>query len=91
MHHAHMHIRDSRVQSEVIEDTWQHFVAFVRKGGDLYELDGRKDFPINHGPTSEETFLQDAVKVVRQFMDRDKGELRFTVVALAPPAEEEAA
>ena len=24
----------------------------------LYELDGRKSFPIDHGPTSPSTFLQ---------------------------------
>jgi len=73
-------------QSEVVDDTYNHFIAFVAKGGHLYEMDGRKEFPINHGPTSEETLLEDAVKVVQAYMDRDPGELRFTMVALAPPA-----
>jgi hypothetical protein len=27
-----------------------HFVAFVNVEGDLYELDGRKDGPLNLGP-----------------------------------------
>lgn len=71
-------------QSAVIDDTYQHFVALVRKGGHLYEMDGRKAGPINHGATSDDTFLADAVKVVRGFMDRDPGELRFTMVAIAP-------
>ena len=31
--------------------------------GSLYELDGRKSFPINHGASSAETLLQDACKV----------------------------
>lgn len=35
-----------------------HFVVFVNHKNQLYELDGRKSFPINHGSTSEETFLQ---------------------------------
>lgn len=35
-----------------------HFVALVQKDGVLYELDGRKSFPIKHGSTSEETFLE---------------------------------
>ena len=26
-----------------------HFICFVKKDGDIYELDGRKPFPINHG------------------------------------------
>lgn len=70
-------------QSEVVEDTWQHFIAFVNKEGHLYELDGRKDGPINHGATSDATLLEDSVKVVREFMARDPGELRFTIVAIA--------
>lgn len=34
-----------------------HFVALVHKNGILYELDGRKDFPINHGTTNDDTFI----------------------------------
>eukprot|EP00051_Salpingoeca_urceolata_P027291 m.480843 g.480843 ORF g.480843 m.480843 type:complete len:229 (-) comp21969_c0_seq1:33-719(-) len=60
-----------------------HFVAFVENGGTLYELDGRKNFAINHGPTTPATLLQDTAKVARQFMERDPDELRFTLVALA--------
>lgn len=40
-------------------------------------------FPIVHGVTNEETFLQDAAKVCKEFMARDPQELRFTVLALA--------
>ena len=35
-----------------------HFIAFVEKGGVLYELDGRKSGPINCGATTKDTFLQ---------------------------------
>jgi ubiquitin carboxyl-terminal hydrolase L3 len=49
----------------------------------LYELDGRKSFPINHGITTPETLLEDACAVVKQFMARDPEEVRFTIVALA--------
>ncbi|XP_035249243.1 ubiquitin carboxyl-terminal hydrolase isozyme L3 [Anguilla anguilla] len=60
-----------------------HFIAFVNVGGSLYELDGRKPFPIAHGKTTEDTFLEDATEVCRRFMARDPDELRFTVVALS--------
>uniref|UniRef100_A0A9J7XV91 Ubiquitin carboxyl-terminal hydrolase n=1 Tax=Cyprinus carpio carpio TaxID=630221 RepID=A0A9J7XV91_CYPCA len=60
-----------------------HFIAFVNVEGHLYELDGRKPFPIVHGKTTEDTFLEDSAEVCKKFMARDPQELRFTVVALS--------
>lgn len=60
----------------------EHFVAFVHKDDNIYELDGRKSFPINHGPTKADTFLKDAAKICNKYIERDPGEIRFTVVAL---------
>lgn len=60
-----------------------HFVAIVHKDGCLYELDGRKSFPINHGKTTRDTFLQDAAEVCKEYMKRDPATLNFTVVALS--------
>jgi len=57
-----------------------HFNAFVEVGGDLYELDGRKNRPINHGKCTN--LLYDAVTIVQQFMSRDPKEIRFNLVAL---------
>lgn len=67
-----------------LEDTVNtHFVALVHVDGGLYELDGRKEAPIHHGPTEGASFLKDACGVVDKFMQRDPGEVRFTIVALA--------
>jgi len=60
-----------------------HFISFVCKDGHLYELDGRKPFPINHGKSSPDTFLQDAASVCKTFMKREPDLLQFTMVALA--------
>lgn len=60
-----------------------HFVAFVNVGGQLHELDGRKPFPIVHGKTTEDSFLEDAVEVCKVFMARDPQEVRFTIIALS--------
>lgn len=49
----------------------------------LYELDGRKDDAIDHGDSSPSTLLQDACKVIKQFIARDPDEVRFTILALA--------
>ena len=53
------------------------------KDGCLYEMDGRKSFPINHGATTPETLLQDACAVIKEFLERDPGESGFAVTALA--------
>ncbi|XP_025088066.1 ubiquitin carboxyl-terminal hydrolase-like [Pomacea canaliculata] len=60
-----------------------HFVTFVNVDGNLYEMDGRKEAPVNHGKTSSDTLLQDTVKVVREFMARDPDEINFTLMVLA--------
>ncbi|XP_054290264.1 ubiquitin carboxyl-terminal hydrolase isozyme L3-like isoform X2 [Macrosteles quadrilineatus] len=64
-----------------------HFIAFVCKDGQLYELDGRRSFPINHGASSPDTLLEDGVRVVREYMSRDPDDIRFTVTALTGGAE----
>ncbi|CAM9171689.1 unnamed protein product [Choristocarpus tenellus] len=73
--------RDERVNT--------HFVCLTEMDGVLYELDGRKEGPIAHGPTSPATLLEDSCLVIRQFMDRDPGELRFTIVALCSPSDDD--
>ncbi|XP_070607450.1 ubiquitin carboxyl-terminal hydrolase isozyme L3 isoform X2 [Erythrolamprus reginae] len=60
-----------------------HFIALVNVDGILYELDGRKPFPISHGRSNVDTFLEDAVGVCKKFMERDPDELRFNAIALA--------
>ena len=67
-------------QVEDIEAVNLHFIAFVHVNGTLYELDGTKSAPINHGPTTQDSLLEDSVTVIRQFMDRDPEELRFNMV-----------
>lgn len=65
------------------DNVTNHFIALISKDGCIYEMDGRKEFPINHGPTSSETFLSDAAKVCQEFMKHDPNEFRFTVMALS--------
>ncbi|XP_033118424.1 ubiquitin carboxyl-terminal hydrolase isozyme L3-like isoform X2 [Anneissia japonica] len=71
-------------QTEAVdEEVNLHFIALVHKDGSLYEMDGRKPNPINHGKCSNETVLEDAAAVCMKFMNRDPTELRFTLIALS--------
>lgn len=78
----------SQGQSAQVDDTQDHFVCFVHKAGRLWELDGRKGGPVDCGAASDD-LLKDATEVVKQYMARDPEELRFTMLALAPPLPEE--
>ncbi|XP_061189469.1 ubiquitin carboxyl-terminal hydrolase-like isoform X1 [Saccostrea echinata] len=60
-----------------------HFVSFVCKDGGLYQLNGRDDAPIYHGPCTPDSLLEKTAKVAKQFMERDPDELNFTLMALS--------
>ncbi|KAJ1929245.1 Ubiquitin carboxyl-terminal hydrolase isozyme L3 [Tieghemiomyces parasiticus] len=64
-----------------------HFVCLVRHGDRLFELDGRKKAPVDHGPSAADSFLTDAARVAREFMKADPDNLQFSVVSLGPVPE----
>uniref|UniRef100_A0A8C6S6E4 Ubiquitin carboxyl-terminal hydrolase n=1 Tax=Neogobius melanostomus TaxID=47308 RepID=A0A8C6S6E4_9GOBI len=64
------------------DDVNFHFIAFANVNGQLYEFDGKMEGAVNHGATKDETFVMDAAKVCRGFMEREEGEVRFSSVAL---------
>jgi len=60
-----------------------HFVTFVHKNGHLYELDGRREFPINHGTTTAVTLINDAAAVCKARIESSADmDYRFTAMAL---------
>ncbi|KAI7846271.1 hypothetical protein COHA_000250 [Chlorella ohadii] len=66
------------------EEVDLHFAAFVCCDGALYELDGRKAAPINHGPCSPDRLLEESVRVVKtNFIERGANSIQFNVIALA--------
>lgn len=78
---------ESAVQDAVTDNNEpvnNHFVTFIHKDGNLYELDGRKSSPINHGPTTADRLLEDAAKICRDFIAREPDNIGFNVVALVP-------
>ena len=72
------------------QDCMLHFVCFVEKGGFLLELDGRKPFPINHGPCTADDVLTAAIDVIkRDFIATDPGSNLFSTVAYSVPSADE--
>jgi len=60
-----------------------HFCCFTTVDGSLYELDGRRRAPINHGKTSTERFLEDVALILkRNFIDRCPEEPLFSILTL---------
>lgn len=59
-----------------------HFVALVERNGRLYRLNGSKNGPVDHGPSSQETFLYDAAAVCRQFIDKHPDCHNYTALAI---------
>ncbi|ORY97609.1 ubiquitin carboxyl-terminal hydrolase isozyme L3 [Syncephalastrum racemosum] len=62
------------------EDVDLHFITFVEADNHLYELDGRKLFPINHGKCTD--LVEGAAKIMRQYMARDPDQTNFSAIAL---------
>jgi len=67
---------------EADEELNHHFISFVEQDGDVYELDGTKAFPINHGPVGD-GLLNAATQVVKtKFMAQDVENIQFNMMAL---------
>ncbi|PWZ45106.1 Ubiquitin carboxyl-terminal hydrolase 3 [Zea mays] len=66
--------------SDLIEE---HYICFVHVNGTLYELDGMKDGPINHGPCSSISLLQDVVPVIKAIMCNIPNSINFNLMALS--------
>lgn len=66
----------------VVENVIHHFIALVEHQGILYELDGRKNSPVAHGPVQPENFAKECARVCKEFMARDPNEINFNIMAL---------
>ncbi|KAF7728664.1 Ubiquitin carboxyl-terminal hydrolase isozyme L3 [Apophysomyces ossiformis] len=63
------------------EQLTDHFICFVEIDQHLYELDGIKSFPINHGKCVD--LIQGAAKIMKQFIQREPGLNNFSAIALS--------
>ncbi|CAN1825409.1 Ubiquitin carboxyl-terminal hydrolase 3 [Linum perenne] len=70
-------------ETEATDDVNTHFICFACVDGELYELDGRKAGPVLHGPSSPESLLQDAAKVIKGMIQKNPESLNFNVMAIS--------
>ncbi|KAL4779552.1 ubiquitin carboxyl-terminal hydrolase [Aspergillus varians] len=69
--------------------TGQHFVAFVKAGGRLWELEGSRKGPLDRGALEEEEdvlsprALEMGIKRIMRLDSEAGGDLRFSCIALA--------
>ncbi|PVH35673.1 hypothetical protein PAHAL_7G241100 [Panicum hallii] len=78
-HSAAVSAGDTEAKDGVIE----HYICFSCVDGDLYELDGGNSRPISHGPSSPDTLLQDAAKVIKGRLALYSESNNFNVMALS--------
>eukprot|EP01068_Selenidium_serpulae_P014792 Selendium_serpulae@DN6144_c0_g1_i1.p1 len=65
------------------DDCPHHYVAFIMKGGHIFEMDGRKDGPIDHG-TGTNGFGKAAAAIIkREYLDKAPNANGFSLLALA--------
>ncbi|EGR32633.1 hypothetical protein IMG5_076630 [Ichthyophthirius multifiliis] len=75
-------VQNGETQYDYNDDVFHHFVCLVSKNGILYELDGMKEFPINHGNTSKDSFLVDVARVFNEFVQRSDEQMSYNVLVL---------
>ncbi|CAH2229408.1 jg14867 [Pararge aegeria aegeria] len=66
-----------------------HFVSFVPINGSLFELDGLKPYPTDHGPwASDDDWTEKFRRMISERLGRDAGEqmhdIRFNLMAVVP-------
>ncbi len=70
-------------QSAVKSECDSHFISFINFDGRLYEMDGFKLCPVDHGACGEDQLLTRASEVIQQFMNRDPDNIQFSMLVLA--------
>ena len=65
------------------DDDVFHFIAYVPRGGKVFELDGLKSGPINHGAFTDNEWLDVAVPAIQQRIAAySTSEIKFNLMAV---------
>ncbi len=77
----------SRVPDSAEEEVYFHYVCFVKShiNGRLVELDGDRKGPVEIGSVlgpDEDVLAPGGVSVIREYMERERGNANFSLMAL---------
>ncbi|XP_022131006.1 ubiquitin carboxyl-terminal hydrolase isozyme L5 [Pieris rapae] len=74
---------DSKTPKTKEEDAY-HFIGYIPIDGRLYELDGLRDGPIDHGPVGPDQDWLDVVRpiILKRINTYTEGEIHFNLMAL---------
>ncbi|KAM7525501.1 hypothetical protein LguiA_015403 [Lonicera macranthoides] len=73
-------------ETEASDNVDTHFICFACVDGQLFELDGRKSGPISHGPSSPNSLLKDAAKIIQGMIQKNPNSMNFNVIAISKTA-----
>ncbi|KXS19697.1 hypothetical protein M427DRAFT_131703 [Gonapodya prolifera JEL478] len=59
-----------------------HFVSYIYRNGAVWELDGLRNGPINHGPATPETWISRVSTVLQWRMSSTPANIKFNLMAL---------
>ena len=71
-------------QSNMDENTRYHFVAYVNLENNIWEMDGRRNLPLNKGPCTQEDFGLKMAEMLKAYTQLDDGSCKFSLMALSP-------
>ncbi|KAK4514225.1 DnaJ-like protein xdj1 [Mucor velutinosus] len=66
---------------DIADPCSNHYISFVEVDGEVYELDGGRPLPVNHGKCND--FIQDTAKIMQSFIERDPEFNEYSAIALA--------
>ena len=70
-------------QSNMDANTAFHFVAYVNRGGTIWELDGRRNKPLQKGTCDETNFGSQVAKLLKGYVNMDDT-CQISLMALSP-------
>ena len=79
--------QEGQTNSVSADNVDHHFVCFTSVGEHLYEFDGCKTAPTDHGKIGENGFLSTAAKVIKATYLTNPDVMDFAMMSLGPPGD----